>query len=190
MEKLIFFRHRHDKENNYLINAFSNGTEVNKHILSKLRESVPFDFTEKNINKARTKYNTNLLGADGKMFVNFLEAYMLDGNKVVARQLYQYDEKGICGIMQMDTLPEYRRQGIAESLLSDCEEILFERLGVKNILSTATIYSEPLFKKRGYDINPLSKYKYIDNPLNPSVVEVKLTQEKYNTIKSSKMATK
>lgn len=189
MEKLIFFRHRHNKENKELVNAFTNGLEVNKYILNKLRESVPFDFTEKNINKAKTKMNTNLLG-DGTLFVNFLDAYMLDGNKVVARQIYQFDEHGLCGIMIMETLPEYRRRGIAEELLNDCEEILFDKIRIKTLDSTATIYSKKLFEKRGYDVRPLNKPQFIMSPLNPSYVEVKMTREKYNAIKSRKTSTK
>lgn len=183
MEKLIFFRHRHVKENDELLNAFKNKLEVNKYILNKLRESLPYDFTDKNIQKTRTHFTTLIEENHG---VNFLEAYMLDENKVVAHQLYMFDREGLCGIMEMNTLPEYRRRGIASQLLTDCEKILFEKIQVKQIVSTATQYSKNMFKKYGYDIRPLSKLKFIDNPLNPSSVEVKMTSDRYNTIKSGR----
>lgn len=187
MEKFIFFRHRHTKENDELMKAFKSEGEVSKYTLNKLRESIPFDFTDKNIQKTRTHFTTLIEKNHG---VNFLEAYMLDENKVVAHQLYMFDEVGICGVMEMNTLPEYRRRGIACELLAECEKILFDKIQVNNILSTATQYSKNIFKKRGYDIRPLSKLKFIDNPLNPSSVEVKMTREKYNNIKSTKTSSK
>ena len=91
MEKLLFFRHRHVKENDELLNAFKNKLEVNKYILNKLRESLSFDFTDKNIQKTRTHFTTLIEKNHG---VNFLEAYMLDDNKVVAHQLYMFDREG------------------------------------------------------------------------------------------------
>lgn len=187
MEQFIFFRHRHTKENNELRKAFETKGEVNKYTLNKLRESVPFDFTEKNINKTRRKFNTFLQANYG---VNFLEAYMLDGEKVVAHQLYMFDQFNLCGIMDMETRPEYRRRGIAESLLNDCEKILFEQIQVNEINSTATQYSRNMFKKRGYHLQLLTKPQLIKSPLNPSNVEVKLTRERYNTIKASRVDVK
>ena len=176
MEKFVFFRHRHLSEYKELIKCFKTEKEVSDFTLKNLRQTQEFDFKQKNLTKLQTTMHTPI--EDG-LYVNSLEMFVLDGNKVIAYQNYFFDNLKLCSIMYIETRPSYRRKGIAQELLTQAEDILFNKLDLKLIESTATNYSKNMFKKRGYSITPLQKPEFIMSAMNPSVVEVVLTKQMY-----------
>lgn len=102
---------------------------------------------------------------------------MLDGDKVVAEQIYMINKNKVY-IMMISTKPSYQRQGIANNLLSQVEHIVFDLLKCDAIMSTATQDSRKIFERRGYNVSKFDHLK-MRGDFSTTEAEVCLTREKY-----------
>lgn len=113
----------------------------------------------------------------GGFNVNFIDAYMIDGDQVVAEQIYMMNKDSVY-IMMMSTKEGYRGRGIATRLLEQVEHITFDLLNLDKIGSGATADSRPIFEKRGYKVNRL-KHPEVQGQGLTVEADVSLSREVY-----------
>ncbi len=113
----------------------------------------------------------------GGFRVNFIDAYVVDDDEVVAEQVYMINKNKVF-IMMMSTKENYRKQGIATSLLEQVEHIVFDQLQLDCIRSTATSYSKGIFESRGYTISPFDHAKERGKFMSVEA-DIGLTREDY-----------
>lgn len=169
MKIYVFFRHKHEFENNALFYSLKNNTPINSIALLKLKATIKSDWTERNI-----KYLKENMAYDfgQSLRFNYLEAFLVNNkNIVVGHQSYMINEKNnalFSVILNADNIE------INDIILNKAEKVLFEKLNIGIMSSTDNKENSDFFSKRGYTISPQTTPRQ-----NENIIKATLTKENY-----------